>query len=101
METNRITELENEVKKYKEYIKNAYKKFGRTFEKYAPFTDKFTKEEKENLIFLGKPIDAISFCEDRIVFIEIKTGNSFRTPNQERIKQLIEKNKVEFREVRY
>jgi|SRR3989338_3912165 len=100
-ENEQIKKLELELKRKDEIIVNSFKKFGRIFEQYAPFSSKLSKDEKEHLLFLGKPIDAISFCQDKILFIEIKTGKAFRTPNQDRVKKLIEEGKVEFREVRF
>ena len=98
---NRIINLEEELKLKNEFISNSYKKFGRTFEKFAPFTKYFPTNDLSKFIFLGKPIDGIIFDDDKIKFIEIKTGNAVLTPNQVRVKQQIEEGKVEFNVVRY
>lgn len=92
--------LKDEVKRYKYGIKSAYVKFGKTFEHFAPFTDKFPCD-KEKAVFLGMPIDYIAFDEDSIKFIEVKTGSSMLSPKQNKIKNLINQGKVEFKEVRY
>lgn len=92
--------LNEELKKYKFGIRSAYIKFGQTFEQFAPFTKNFPGD-KNNFIFLGKPIDGVIFDEDTIKFIEIKTGNSFLSNKQKFIKKQIEEGKVEFKEVRY
>jgi len=46
--------------------------------------------------FLGKPLDMIHFLDDKIVFVEIKSGKSKLSSKQRKIKELIEKGKVEF-----
>jgi len=97
----RIKFLENEVKDRNRYLLNAYRKFGRTFEKFAPFTKNFPTNDLSKFIFIGQPIDGIIFDEDSIKFIEIKTGKSVLSENQIRVKELVKKGKVEFLEVRY
>ena len=92
--------LKEVLKRYKFGIRSAYVKFGKTFEQYAPFTKNFPGD-KNKFVFLGCPIDGIIFDEDKIRFIEIKTGNSMLSPKQKFIKKQIEDGKVEFREVRY
>ena len=94
-------DLNAEIKRYKYGIKSAYVKFGKTFEQFAPFTKKFTDEEKNKFIFLGCPIDGVIFDEDKVTFVEIKTGNSMLSAKQQNIKNLINQGKVEFREVRF
>lgn len=92
--------LEEELNKHKYALKSAYVKFGKLFEHFAPFT-KIFPADMEKFIFLGQPIDGIAFEDNKIVFIEIKTGNARLSQKQEQIKKLVEENKVEFKEVRY
>lgn len=98
--TKQINILNEELKKYKFGIKSAYTKFGKTFENFVPFIHNFPST-KEDTHFLGMPIDFISFDEDSIKFIEVKTGNSQLSPKQKRIKQMIENKQIEFHELRY
>ena len=98
MET--IDSLKQEIENKNRYILNAYKKFGRIFEQFIPFANNF-QWDKSKFIFLGKPIDGIVFEDNRIIFLEFKTGQSKLTPNQERVKQLVSEGKIEFKEVRY
>lgn len=98
MET--INSLEQKLEKKYQYTLNAYRKFGRIFEQFIPFADNFQWDESK-FIFLGKPIDGVVFEDNRIIFLEFKTGNSQLTPNQENVKRLINEGKVEFKEVRY
>jgi len=58
------------------------------------------KERYIRLIPLGQPIDFIGVGNDTIDFIEIKTGRARLTNAEKKIKDLIEKGKVRFREMR-
>lgn len=96
----KIKERDLEIKRYKFGIRSAYVKFGKTFEHFAPFTQNFLCD-KEKVVFLGQPIDYIAFEEDSIKFIEVKTGNAELSPKQQKIKNLVNQGKVEWRELRY
>ena len=50
--------------------------------------------------FLGQPIDYIYFGEDKIVIMEVKSGNAKLTPKQVQIKNLIKEHKVFWEEFR-
>lgn len=95
-----VEKIAEELKKYKFGIRSAYVKFGKTFEHFAPFTSKFPAD-KGRSVFLGQPIDFIAFEEDSIKFIEVKTGNSSLSEKQCKIRDLISRGKVEFKELRY
>jgi predicted Holliday junction resolvase-like endonuclease len=92
--------LRKQLSEKNEFIRNSYKKFGRTFEKFVPFTKNFPAD-LSTVIFVGKPIDFIAFEDDKITFIEVKTGRAYLTKNQAKIKQLVNEGKIEFKEVRY
>lgn len=94
-------DLESQLKKITFSLRSAYVKFGKTFEQFAPFTKNFTQEEKNGFTFLGMPIDGVIFGEDKIKFVEIKTGESQLSGKQKRIKKMVENGQVEFMEVRY
>lgn len=96
----KILELTEKLEKKDKHLQNAYKKFGRIFQHFVPFTENFPGD-KWNTVFVGDPIDFISFNGDKIIFIEVKTGKAILTPNQLRIKELIKNKQVEFKEVRY
>ena len=72
---------------------------GQIVEQLAPFTKYFTFDPKL-CKFMGQPVDFIYFGEDKIVFIEVKSGNARLSSKQNNIKKLIEENKVEWAEVR-
>ena len=96
----KIEYLEKKIEMKEEYLRNAYKKFGRTFQHFVPFTENFPGD-KWSTVFVGDPIDFICFNQDKIIFIEVKTGKAVLTPNQIKVKELIRSKKIEFREVRY
>jgi len=97
----KIIKLQEEIQNKKQFIRNAYKKFGRMFEQFVPFTKRFSQEDKENFKFLGQPIDGIIFGKNEITFVEIKTGKSQLTENQKRVRNLIQQKKINFWEVRF
>lgn len=94
------SELLQELKEARSATRSAYVKFGKSFEHFVPFIKNFPGD-LEKTQFLGMPIDFISFDEDKIRFIEVKTGQSQLNANQKRVKKLIDEKKVEFLEVRY
>lgn len=77
-------------------------KHGKNWEHFVPLMEDFEKiAKKEDSIFLGMPIDYISFGEDAVKFIEVKTGNSSLNNRQKKIKNLVEQKKVEWHELRF
>ncbi|MCS7123357.1 MAG: Holliday junction resolvase-like protein [Candidatus Aenigmarchaeota archaeon] len=80
-------------------------------EQFAPFTEKFKEKNLNALdsIYLGEPIDFIVFDGwkegniKRIVFLEIKSRETKLTKTEERIKEIIEKekDKIEFEEISF
>ena len=74
-------------------------RFGKTTEQFIPFLKDYPYD-KEKFRFLGTPVDGIQFERDKLVFIEFKTGESKLSEIQENVKELVEKKKVEFKEIR-
>lgn len=68
-------------------------------EQFLPFLEEYPYDE-QNFRFLGTPIDGIQFEDDKIVFVEFKAGDSKLTEKQKKIKEQVEKKKVEFEEFR-
>lgn len=97
----KVFDLEEEKDDQEGYIRNCYKKFGRIFQYWVPFSKKFTQEERDNFVFVGQPIDGIIFKKDEIVFVEIKTNGAILTENQKRVRELVKQKKISFREVRF
>lgn len=70
-------------------------RLGKTVENVAPFFDEWPYDPG-NFRFLGNPIDGVSFNEDGVVFVEIKTGQSRLSKSQNKIKSFIKEGKVKF-----
>lgn len=87
------------ISKLKSKIKSQAIIHGLNIEEIVPFTKNFKYDYRE-FKFLGKPIEGIVFAKDRIVFIEIKTGNSQLSEKQKSIKQLVDNKKVYWEEIR-
>jgi hypothetical protein len=56
-------------------------------EKYISFMERYPFS-KENLRFIGEPVDAIQFEEDKILFVE------FKKPMHKNVRRLVEEKKV-------
>ena len=74
-------------------------RLGHIAETLAPFLDQFDFEP-EKCSFLGQPIDYISFGDDEITFIEVKSGNSQLSQKQRHIRDLVKAKLVSWKEVR-
>ena len=68
-------------------------------EQFLPFLKDYPYNE-QNFRFIGSPIDGVQFEDDKIVLVEFKVGGSNLTGKQKRIKELVEKKKVKFEEIR-
>ncbi len=68
---------------------------GHIAENLAPLLKDFIWDPRK-VRFLGMPIDYIYFGEDKIVFIEVKSGGAKLTKKESEIKELILKKKVFF-----
>ena len=79
--------------------KSSEVRLGQISEQLAPFLDGFTYDTK-NTKFLGQPIDLIAFEQDKVVFIEVKTGGAQLSPKQRHIKDLIQNGQVFWEEFR-
>lgn len=97
---NKLSKLKKELNEAKSLIKSQQVKYGKSFEHFVPFIDKFPAD-RENTIFLGMPLDFIAFEDDSIKFIEVKTGVSQLSNKQKHIKQLVEEKKISWHELRY
>ena len=74
-------------------------KYGKMTEQFMPFLSNYPYDEN-NFRFLGTPIDGVQFNDDDIVFVEFKTASSRMSPNQRNIKELIDRKRVRFEEIR-
>lgn len=78
---------------------------GEVYEKVAPFLPEFPFAARD-MVFLGKGVDYIVFDGlsegklERIVFLELKSGNSRLSKNEAMIREAIRRNKVDYEELR-
>jgi predicted Holliday junction resolvase-like endonuclease len=86
-------------KKVTSQRKSSEVRLGYIAETLAPFLDQF-EFEPEECTFLGQPIDYISFGEEEVTFIEVKSGKSQLSSKQRRIRDQVKDKKVKWKEVR-
>ena len=94
--------LDEWKKKYTNLLnqkKSSEVRVGLIGEQIAPFLDAWPFETK-NFKFMGAPIDGISFEDDGVVLIEIKTGHAKLSPKQRQIRKQVRDGKVRFMEFR-
>lgn len=78
---------------------------GEVYEKIAPFLPEFPFAARD-MVFLGKGVDYIVFDGlsdgklERIVFLELKSGNSRLSKNELMIRDAIHGKKVDYQELR-
>jgi predicted Holliday junction resolvase-like endonuclease len=94
--------LEEETESRKKTLsqkKSSEVRLGHIAETLAPFLDQFDFDP-ENCTFLGKPIDYISFDDEVVTLIEIKSGKSQLNSKQRHIRDLIKNKQVAWKEIR-
>lgn len=94
-----IAEVSEQKKKVTSQKKSSEVRLGNIAETLAPFLDQFNFDP-ENCVFLGRPIDYISFGDDEITFIEVKSGKSQLNSRQRQIRDLVKSKYVAWKEVR-
>ena len=104
IETNQTLEQKladetDKLKKLTHQKKSSEVRLGHIAETLAPFLDQFDFEP-EQCSFLGQPIDYISFGDDVITFIEVKSGKSQLNSKQRHIRDLIKNKLIEWKEIR-
>ena len=104
--TEKLVELQAKLdqetetrKKVASQKKSSEVRLGHIAETLAPFLDQF-EFEPETCSFLGKPIDYISFGDDEITFIEVKSGNSQLNQRQRHIRDQVKSKLVNWKEIR-
>ena len=77
---------------------------GKFIERFIPFLKKLPYEPSD-MHFLGQPVDYIVFQGlhedkiDRVIFVEVKTGQSKLTKREKSLKETIEKKRVGWKEI--
>jgi predicted Holliday junction resolvase-like endonuclease len=95
----RYSELVMKLKDSEFRGKSLASKYGRMTEQFIPFLESYPYDE-QNFRFIGSPIDGVQFEPDRVVLVEFKAAGSRLSSGQKRVKELVEKGKVEFKEFR-
>ena len=95
----KLAEETEKLKKLTHQKKSSEVRLGHIAETLAPFLDQFDFEP-EQCSFLGQPIDYISFGEDEITFIEVKSGKSQLNSKQRHIRDLVKNKFVSWKEIR-
>lgn len=72
-------------------------KYGKMTEQFLPFLSVYPYNPS-NFRFIGSPIDGLQFEDDKIIFVEFKTGNSVLSKKQEKIKKLVLQKNIEWQE---
>lgn len=96
---SRLKEETEAKKRVTSLKKSSEVRLGHIAETLAPFLDQFDFDP-ENCTFLGKPIDYISFADDEITFIEVKSGKSQLNARQRHIRDQVKAGLVAWKEVR-
>jgi predicted Holliday junction resolvase-like endonuclease len=90
-----ISSLKLELEDLRFSKKSQSVKYGQLTEQWIPFSEKYPYDP-QNFRFIGKPIDGISFENDKIVFVEFKTNTSQLSEAQKKVKDLVENKKIEW-----
>lgn len=90
-----LEETQTNLATMKSEKKSKEVRLGQISEVLLPFLDGFEYDPK-SLNALFQPIDYISFGEEEIVFIEVKSGGAQLSTKQRRIRDLIKAGKVRF-----
>ena len=96
---NKILEVSAEKQKVTSQKKSSEVRLGHIAETLAPFLEQF-EFDPETCTFMGRPIDYISFGDDEITFIEVKSGKSQLSAKQRHIRDLVNNKLVAWKEVR-
>ena len=88
------------IKELESSIRSISVRHGKLLEHYIPWIKEIFPHDPARFRFIGDPVDGVLFDDDRILFLEFKTGKSRLNPVQKRIKENIQKGRVEWKEVR-
>jgi len=78
-------------------IRSQRVRFGKSWEELVPLMKSFPFESSR-FKFLGDPIDGVVFEDDKITFVEIKSGKAQLNHKQKKIKNLVKEKKVFWKE---
>ena len=95
----KLEETTEAKKKVTSQKKSSEVRLGHIAETLAPFLDQFDFDP-ETCVFLGRPIDYISFGDDEITLIEVKSGKSQLSAKQKHIRDQVKAKLITWKEVR-
>lgn len=90
--------LEFQQAQYEKLIgqkKSSEVRTGKIVEQISPFLANYPMNP-DTARFIGEPIDFIHFDEDKVTFVEVKSGKSQLSKKQKNIQSLIKSGKVDF-----
>jgi predicted Holliday junction resolvase-like endonuclease len=86
---------EGQYKKLLSQKKSSEVRTGKIAEQISPFLDDYPLNPR-TARFIGDPIDFVHFDEDKVTFVEVKSGKSQLSTKQRRIRDMVKDGKVEF-----
>lgn len=78
---------------------------GKVYEQLLPYLPEFPFNPKD-VRFLGSPVDLVVFdgldrgMLERVVFVEVKTGQAQLTPRERQVREVVRAGKVEWVDIR-
>lgn len=95
---DKVRQVREWKKKYQKILHDKISsevRVGKIGENMAPFLTGWPYDPN-TFRFLGNPVDGIQFCDDEIIFVEIKTGKSRLSKGQRQARDIIKAGKVSF-----
>lgn len=86
---------EEQYKKLFSQKKSSEVRTGKITEQIAPFLEDYPLDSR-TARFIGDPIDFVHFDEDKVTFVEVKSGKSQLSTKQRHIRDLVKEGKVDF-----
>lgn len=74
--------------------------YGRITEQWFPLMDGYPYDS-QNFRFLGTPVDGVQFEEDKIIFVEFKSGRAELSAVQRKLKKAVESGRVYWEEFHF
>jgi len=99
LELKELRMLKNQLSEIQTNRQRLLTKHGLIFEQLIPFSKNFPGDARD-FRFLGNPIDGVIFAKDKVQFVEIKMNQSVLSERQKEIRDMVQKKKVEWVEVR-
>ena len=94
-----IVKLLGKARNLKSKLRGAQVRRGFLTEQWLPLVKPYPWNP-QNFRFIGEPIDGLQFEDEEVVLVEFKSGASKLSNKQVRIRDLVERGKVSFKEVR-